>query len=290
MTRSVERYTLDKLQVDDAAIKVMTPRLGDVPVHWHDFYELVLVVDGAARHVVNGVPGVLEPGSAFLLSPVDFHEITPQGTVPLTCYNVVVAPQVLERQLDELVPPDSDWTPWVAHGVHDAAADFRRLQREACEHGPGHGLVMEALVRCVVVELARRCCPTAGSTAPVARAGGADVRRAVMFLERRFRDPITLADAAAVAHLSPNYFSERFRAATGISFQTYLQDRRLRFARSLLASTGLGVTEVCYAAGFNSPSHFGRAYRRRYGESPSGRRRHSLVSTWQQPPEFCGNP
>jgi AraC-like DNA-binding protein len=83
---------------------------------------------------------------------------------------------------------------------------------------------------------------------------------------------ISITVAPAVAHLSPNYFSERFRAATGIPFQTYLQDRRLRFARSLLAATDLGVTEVCYAAGFNSPSHFGRAYRRRYGESPSARR------------------
>lgn len=82
-------------------------------------------------------------------------------------------------------------------------------------------------------------------------------------------EPLTLAGVAAEACLSPHYFSERFCAATGTPFQSYLQDLRLRFARSLLTATGLGVTEVCHAAGFNSLSHFGRTYRRRYGEASS---------------------
>ncbi len=58
-------------------------------------------------------------------------------------------------------------------------------------------------------------------------------------------------------------------AYTGTSFQTYLQDRRLRFAHSLLTATALAVTEVCHAAGFNNLSHFGRVYRRHYGTPPS---------------------
>jgi AraC-like DNA-binding protein len=87
-----------------------------------------------------------------------------------------------------------------------------------------------------------------------------------------------LADVAQHAHLSPNYASERFRQLAGEPFQTYLQSRRLRFARSLLDSTNLDVTEICHASGFNNLSHFGRAYRRRYGEAPSRTRRHDRHS------------
>jgi AraC-like DNA-binding protein len=97
------------------------------------------------------------------------------------------------------------------------------------------------------------------------------LRGAVRHVDRHFREPLTLSSVAAEAHLSPNYFSERFRQLTGTAFQLYLQERRLRFARSLLAATSLSVTEVCHAAGFGSLSHFGRAYRRRYGVSPSSR-------------------
>jgi AraC-like DNA-binding protein/mannose-6-phosphate isomerase-like protein (cupin superfamily) len=285
VSHPVERYSVDDLLARRSEIRVMAPRLGNVAVHWHDFYELGYVVDGVARHVVNGVEGVLEPGSAFLLSPADFHEIVPTSDVPLSCYNVVVGPDVLERHLDELVPIGTDWEPWTAHGFDEAAADFERLAREGADDAPGREIVMDAVLRCIVVELARRA--DAASTgqnesAPGPTVGGQDVRRAVAFVERHFREPITLADAAAVAHLSPNYFSERFRATTGTAFQVYLQNRRLQFARSLLASIGrssMSVADVCHAAGFNNLSHFGRAYRRRYGESPSATPRHHEVTS-----------
>ena len=52
----------------------------------------------------------------------------------------------------------------------------------------------------------------------------------------------------------------------------HLQQRRLAFAHSLLASTGLGVTEVCHASGFGSLSHFGRVFRSRYGVAPTALR------------------
>lgn len=134
----------------------------------------------------------------------------------------------------------------------------------------------EGLLACLLVELARRAAVDGSEPAGGGRADERDgVRDAVLFVDRHFRDPITLADAAARAHLSPNWFSERFRQHTGMAFQEYLQASRLRFARSLLASTSLSVTEVCHAAGFGSLSHFGRAYRRRYGTAPS-RSRHNV--------------
>jgi AraC-like DNA-binding protein len=117
------------------------------------------------------------------------------------------------------------------------------------------------------------------------------IARAVLYVDHHFREPLTLADVAAQAHLSPNYFSERFRDFTGTSFQAYLQQRRLRFARSLLAATDLGVTEACHAAGFNSVSHFGRAYRRRYGQAPSAYRAGQAAASvaWPHERAFAGD-
>jgi AraC-like DNA-binding protein len=275
---AIERFTVDTLLVRNAAIEVMSPRLGHVAVHWHDFYELCYVIEGRCEHIVNGEEQTLRPGSTFLLSPTDFHEILPSSHEGISCYNVVIDPPVVERQLDELVPSGDEWVPWVADDLDHVEADFRRLRRESERRATGADLVMEAMVRCILVELAR------AHHAKRAEATGADVgghgvspvsddlRRAVRFVERHFREPVTLADAAAQAHLSPNYFSERFRASTGTTFQSYLQNRRLQFARSLLASTPLAVTEVCHVAGFNSLSHFGRAYRRRYGVAPAASR------------------
>ncbi|WP_028636297.1 helix-turn-helix transcriptional regulator [Nocardioides sp. URHA0032] len=270
MTEPIERFSVASLLAPALGARVMRQRLRMVDVHWHDYYELSMVVSGEAEHVVNGVPRPIGPGSVFLLSPADFHAIRVTGDEPLTCYNTVIDPSVMERRLAGVGAPALEGFPWQADGFLDAEADFRRLQQEFDEPRLGSATVTEALVSCLVVELARRC----GLDDPRRARPPAptdDLRAAVLYVERNFREPLTLADVAARAHLSPNYFSERFRQYTGTSFQLHLQECRLRFARSLLAATSLSVSEVCHAAGFNSLSHFGRAYRRRYGAPPSWR-------------------
>jgi AraC-like DNA-binding protein/mannose-6-phosphate isomerase-like protein (cupin superfamily) len=270
---SIERFSVEALVLPDMGARVMRPRLRNVDVHWHDFYEMSLVLDGEADHVVNGERRTIRPGSAFLLSPADFHAIRLTGDEVLTCYNTVIDSGVMERQLSDLGPPTVDGFPWQTDDFADAEPDFRRLQAECDEPRLGSARMTGALVACLVVELARRSQPALDPDRQPADEG---LRSAVLYVDRHFREPISLAGAAARAHLSPNYFSERFRQYAGQPFQVYLQERRLRFARSLLASTSLSVTEICHAAGFNSLSHFGRAYRRRYGLSPSARRDRSL--------------
>jgi AraC-like DNA-binding protein len=267
----VERYRSASLLVPPARARVMRPVLDDVDVHWHDFYELSLVLDGRARHLVNGDRSEIGPGSAFLLSPADLHAIHPLGTDPLRCFNTVVEPDLVEGVLARLGGLVAAF-PWRADGCLDLAPDLERLERELVGQDVGAGVVSEALVTGLVVELARR---NAGAAPAVRGRSDSDtaMRQVLLYVDRHFREPLSLADLAAQAHLSPNYCSERFRDIAGVSFQSYLLHRRLQFARSLLEATALGVTEICHASGFNDVSHFGRVYRRRYGVPPSGGRR-----------------
>ena len=277
MTEPIERFTVEALLQPHCDARVMRPQLRTVEVHWHDYYELSLVLSGEAEHVVNGVSRRIGRGSAFLLSPADLHAITAIGEEPLTCYNAIIDSSVMERQLAAIGSPAMNGFPWQADDFLEAEHDLRRLRVELEEPRLGSARVADALVGCLVVELARRAgVDDHGRTRPTTPDDA--LLEAVRYLDRHFREPITLADAAARAHLSPNYFSERFRQVTGTSFQLYLQERRLRFASSLLASTTLSVSEVCHTAGFSDLSHFGRAFRRRYGAAPSrsrgGRARH----------------
>jgi len=270
VTGAVARFSVESLLQPDLGARVMRPALRTVDVHWHDYYELSLVTSGEAEHVVNGLAHRIGPGSAFLLSPADFHSIRPLGAEPLHCFNTVIEPALMERQLEAIGAPALDRFPWLTDNFADAEADLHRLQQEFESPTLGSTAMTEGLIACLVTELARRCGHGGRATPRPARTED-DLRRAVLHVDRHFREPLTLADVAAQAHLSPNYFSERFRRYTGSSFQSYLQERRLRFARSLLAATSLSVSEVCHAAGFGSLSHFGRAYRRRYGTPPSAR-------------------
>lgn len=276
MADVVERFTVDELLSPHASARVMRPDLRSVELHWHDFYELCLVTSGHATHLVNGERQDLVAGTAFLLSPADVHEIASVDGGPVECFNVVIEVRAMEAQFARMGAALPGPLPWIASGVGDLEDLFAHLHRESEGSAFGAAALTDALVTELLVRLARAREPGAWRGGADDKPGGApvddDVRRAVSFVDRNFREPITLADVARQAHLSPNYVSERFGQVAGSSFQSYLQERRLRFAHSLLQSTRLGVTEVCHAAGFNSLSHFGRAYRRRYGAPPSAGR------------------
>lgn len=283
MWADVERFGIDALLAADAGaaetagpaarrrtFAVQVPELASVDVHWHDYYELGYVLDGRATHVVNGRTETAAPGSVFLLSPADLHSLDPTGPSGIRVMNAVLHPDLVESTLEAAASIEDVGLPWSVPSLPGADADAHRIVTEVATRRTGWEVVVESALRALVVGLARAAAEVARPAGGPARGGPPDhLRRAVRHVERHFREPLSLEEVAAVAHLSPHWFSGQFRRATGQTFQQFLKERRLRFARALLESTGLGVTEACHAAGFNDPSYFGRAYRERYGIAPS---------------------
>ena len=147
-------------------------------------------------------------------------------------------------------------------------AEFRRLEAEAADQRAGHQRVIHSTLQRLLVEIARSARARSGANGtPLAEPHR--LHRVLIYLHHHYREPVTLETVAEQAALSPNYFSACFRAATGQTYQRYLQSLRLRFAKSLLAASPLPVTEVCYASGFQTLSHFERAFKREFGRSPT---------------------
>ena len=100
-----------------------------------------------------------------------------------------------------------------------------------------------------------------------------DLLRAKDLADSRYRDPLTVADLAAAAHLSPAHFSRQFKAAFGEAPHEYLLTRRLERAASLLRNTDWSVTDVCLYVGAGSVGSFSTSFRRVYGLTPLAYRR-----------------
>jgi len=64
----------------------------------------------------------------------------------------------------------------------------------------------------------------------------------------------------------------------------YYMNLRLRRAQELLTHSSLFIMQVTVTCGFQSSSHFCKAYRSLFGHSPSEeRRRHTISATQRQP-------
>lgn len=99
------------------------------------------------------------------------------------------------------------------------------------------------------------------------------IRAARTLIEQRYQDPeFALEEAARAAGLSVAHFSHSFHKKTGVTFTRCVQSRRIEEAKRLLQETDLSITDICYACGFNSLTHFNRVFLRGAGGSPTAHR------------------
>lgn len=109
--------------------------------------------------------------------------------------------------------------------------------------------------------------------------------RAKDLADRRYAEPLSVADLARAAHLSPAHFSREFRRAFGESPHQYLLTRRLERAGALLRTTDWSVARVCMAVGLTSVGSFTTSFRRMFGRTPTAYRAgFPPAAAWAQVP------
>ena len=96
--------------------------------------------------------------------------------------------------------------------------------------------------------------------------------RAARLMEQAIERPLTVAAVAGAVGLSERQLERLFRRHLGASPAAYYLSLRLARARELLMQTGMSVTDVGFACGFQTASHFSAAYRRHFGRPPRGER------------------
>lgn len=248
------------------------------PYHWLKFFEIGLVTYGEGKHIINGQAYALKPGTLFLLSPADFHAVIIPAGQSINLIGVVFTEQMIHEDLLALLfreryffnmDLEIEQYPFF-HSL------FEQILQEFNGNQPGTRLLIDSYLQNMLVHLARAVPDSPSSTTrPLSRLESQpdSLQRALIFIHHHFRQAIRLEDAASQAYLSPNYFSERFHAVLGISFQHYLQNLRLQFAEGLLKATDLPISEILFAAGFNDPTHFGRVFKQIYFLSPRAYRK-----------------
>jgi AraC-like DNA-binding protein len=101
---------------------------------------------------------------------------------------------------------------------------------------------------------------------------GADAERilgAMQFIRQNHADKLSVDQLARASAMSASHFAHRFRAVARVSPMRYLRDVRLDVARARLLGNGARVGQVAVDVGFESPAHFTREFKRRFGVSPS---------------------
>ena len=95
------------------------------------------------------------------------------------------------------------------------------------------------------------------------------VQRALAHLRTNMSEPLDLTALAKHAGIAPHYLSRKVRAETGTTLQRHLRQFRIERACEQLSSGTVNITETALDVGYQSLSHFAKAFREETGTPPS---------------------
>ena len=222
--------------------------------HSHHAHQLALALEGEFRFRTDrkGPWTVFEAAIVPSHCP---HEFELDG---VTVAHLFVEPESVEgRELSRRYDPME-----ISALPVDAACGSARMLLDAFRRSADAD-AMRAVARSAVATLAGTLIITTAAKEVDAR-----LARALDYIRARVRTPVSLADAAAAATLSPSRFRHLFVQQTGTSFRAYLLWLRINVAIEA-AMAGASWTEAAHEAGFADSSHLTRTHKRMFGIGPT---------------------
>jgi AraC family transcriptional regulator, arabinose operon regulatory protein len=95
------------------------------------------------------------------------------------------------------------------------------------------------------------------------------IREIANYIQQHPGEPHTIESLSARANLSQRYFSKKFKQIIGNTVKSYIVYSRIKRAEHLLHFTGMTVTEVADALGYNDLHFFSRQFKQYTGKNPS---------------------
>ena len=97
--------------------------------------------------------------------------------------------------------------------------------------------------------------------------------KAVMFINDRISESISIDEIALAANMSKYHFCRSFKRAIGLTVMEYILKTRIMLAKSMLVSEDTSVQDISEHCGFSSVSYFCRAFKEEVGKTPLEYRR-----------------
>lgn len=95
------------------------------------------------------------------------------------------------------------------------------------------------------------------------------ITKAVEYAKNHCRDEISVQEVADHAGFSLDYFNRIFLRHTGFTVMAYINYIRLKKAAYLLRDSKKSVLDIAIESGYDSHEGFAKAFKKRYGMSPS---------------------
>lgn len=237
--------------------------------HCHDRYEILYVVEGKGKCVVEGVEYAIHPRTVMLVRPFAYHTLMLDSDSPYERYVLQFSDATLMGDaptiLSEMLPEKNDEVESsfiIKNITSDTASLFERFDAIAALPESGRLSYLRMLISQIVIML------SASADDHHINDRGELGARVIRYLNGSIDKNLSLDHLARHFFVSKYYLCRAFKKHNGISIHGYINQKRIMYAKQLIEQ-GETASVAAYKVGFGDYSAFYRAYVKIIGTSPT---------------------
>ncbi|MBQ7332903.1 MAG: helix-turn-helix transcriptional regulator [Clostridia bacterium] len=245
------------------------PKPNDLNVrHCHDFYEILYVIDGKGKFIIEGREYPLSPHTLVVIPPLEYHyvDLNPDASYERCVVHFTDADVLFECRdlLGNFKRNGEEDANFYISNMNSSPIVSIFEQIEFFENIPEAQrffYIKMLLSELVVLLSATNCDKVALEDADL----GA---RVIRYLNEHIEKDISLDKLAKRFFVSKYYLCRAFKRHNGISVHGYVNQKRVMYAKQLIEA-GETASRAAYRVGFGDYSAFYRAYVKIVGKSPT---------------------
>ena len=251
--------------------------VGEMSLHYHDFYKIFVFYGGNVTYMVEGKSYVLEPGDIVLVNRYDIHKPTVDASAAYERSILYISAECLESCRAQGYDPFLCFTQAAERKsyvlrIEDFAqsrAGTLLARMESGREQYGWEREQTLLFELFLLELNRFCAE--GGQEREKRPGAVYNRKVIdllSYLQEHLFEDISIDTLAKTFYISKYHMMRKFKEETGYSMHQYVLEKRILAARHLILA-GMPATAASLECGFKDYSTFSRAYKKILGQTPS---------------------
>lgn len=222
------------------------------------------------------------PGESVILPPselmrIDFPEATEMN--PTQCLALTMSNDKIGQVVDDLneqhprADEHREWrfTDYNFHFTNDVAINqiIARMIFLFTENHPSKDIFANFMLKELIIRLMQTEARKLLIEETELHQQDSRLAYAIKFIREHLHDPLSIDLLSKKACMSQTHFFRSFKNELGISPVDFVNNERIKLAKSLLRTPGKSINDVCYASGFNNVSYFNKMFKRATGATPS---------------------
>lgn len=244
----------------------------------HNFYELLYVEKGALMIYAEHYTGRLSENQMILHCPNEMHSlVTLDKTTPnVICIGFECSSAMLEMFAKKPVTLTTDQTRALARIMQEGMSIYEPpydvpntgYMPKRAEYPFGADQLIKIGLEAFLIGLVRNAQVKANATAHDT-AVAESVAAVRQYIDENFRTRITLANLCFLFGMNKTTLCRSFREAFDTTVLNYINELRIKEAKTYLMQGELSITEISDVLGFSSVHYFCRLFKQYTGCSPT---------------------